>query len=112
MRELRPRTWREIVTAFLLSAYVGYKVRGMGRAVGAATASFLPSFVLMLGLIPGVIGVMLVALVRMVPYAAPDPLAIAALMVTTVVLIVWRTAPVKAAGRMEERVSGTGTFQA
>ena len=68
----------------------------------AAAASFLPSFVLMLvllplfdrirtlawaravmqGIVPGVIGVMAVALVRMTPYAAPDPPAIAALVVT------------------------------
>src|SRR4029078_11843353 len=36
----------------MLAAYVGYKVRGFDGAVVAATASFLPSFVLMLGLLP------------------------------------------------------------
>jgi chromate transporter len=99
----------------MLAAYVGYKVLGISGALVAATASFLPSFVLMLGLlplferirdlrwakavmqglIPGVIGVMVVALVRMAPYAAPDLPAIVALVVTATVLIAWRLAPLK-----------------
>ena len=99
----------------MLAAYVGYKVLGIGGAIVAAAASFLPSFVLMLvllpvfdrirnltwaravmqGIVPGVIGVMAVALVRMTPHAAPDPLAIAALVVVATTLILWRTAPLK-----------------
>lgn len=99
----------------MLAAYVGYKVLGVGGALVAATASFLPSFVLMLGLmpvferirdlrwakavmqglVPGVIGVMAVALVRMAPYAAPDPPAVAALVATVAVLVLWRLAPLK-----------------
>jgi chromate transporter len=100
----------------MLAAYVGYKVLGLGGAIVAAAASFLPSFVLMLvllplfdrirsltwaravmqGIVPGVIGVMAVALVRMTPHAAPDPPAIAALVVTLATLILWRVAPLKA----------------
>jgi chromate transporter len=100
----------------MLAAYVGYKVLGLGGAIVAATASFLPSFALMLmllptldrirnlawaraviqGLVPGVIGVMAIALVRMMPHAAPDPLAIAALVAAGITLIVWRIAPLKA----------------
>src|ERR671918_600817 len=100
----------------MLAAYVGYKVLGVGGAVVAAAASFLPSFILMLallpvfarirtlawaravmqGLVPGVIGVMAVALVRMTPHAAPDLPAIAALVVTGVILIARRLAPLKA----------------
>jgi chromate transporter len=100
----------------MIAAYVGYKVLGVGGAVVAATASFLASFVLMLGLlpvfdrvrilswaravmqgvVPGVIGVMAVALVRMAPHAAPDPLAITVLVAASIMLIVWRIAPLKA----------------
>src|SRR5262245_20772509 len=99
----------------MLAAYVGYKVLGVSGAIVAATASFLPSFVLMLGLlplferirdlrwakavmqglIPAVIGVMVVALVLMAPYAAPDAPAIVALIVTAALLIAWRLAPLK-----------------
>ena len=99
----------------MVAAYVGYKTLGVGGALVAAAASFLPSFVLMLallpvfdrirnlawakavmqGIVPGVIGVMAVALVRMAPHAAPDPPALAALAVTVVVLVLWRVAPLK-----------------
>jgi len=99
----------------MLAAYVGYKVLGPGGAVVAAAASFLPSFVLMLvllplfdrirnlawaravmqGVVPGVIGVMAVALARMTPYTAPDPPAIAALGVAVTALFLWRIAPLK-----------------
>jgi len=47
------------------------------------------------GIVPGVIGVMAVALVRMTPSAAPDPLAMAVLIVTGAALILWRVAPLK-----------------
>jgi chromate transporter len=107
----------------MLAAYVGYKVLGITGAVVAATASFLPSFGLMLailpaferirtlewakavmqGLVPGVIGVMAVVLVRMAPHAAPDAPAVAALLVTIVVLVVWRLAPLKV-------IAGGGVF--
>lgn len=116
----------------MLAAYVGYKVLGVGGAIVAATASFLPSFVLMLGLlpvfdrirnlawaravmqglVPGVIGVMAIALVRMTPYAAPDPWAIAALVLAGIALIVWRIAPLKVmlggsvGGILRDRVCG------
>ena len=99
----------------MVAAYVGYKTLGVGGALVAAAASFLPSFVLMLallpvfdrirnlawakavmqGIVPGVIGVMAVALVRMAPHAAPDPPALGALAVTVVVLVLWRVAPLK-----------------
>ena len=99
----------------MLAAYVGYKLLGVGGALVAAAASFLPSFVLMLGLlpvfertrdlrwmkavmqglVPGVLGVMAVALVRLVPYAAPDLPAAGALILTAALLVVWRLAPLK-----------------
>ena len=36
----------------MIAAYVGYKVAGIGGAATAATAAFLPSFVIMLALLP------------------------------------------------------------
>ena len=100
----------------MLAAYVGYKTLGVGGAVVAAAASFLPSFVMMLallpafdrirnliwaraviqGIVPAVIGTMAIVLVRIAPHAAPDAPAIVALIVTTAVLLLWRVGPLKA----------------
>jgi chromate transporter len=102
----------------MVAAYVGYKTLGMTGAAVAAAASFVPSFVMMLallplfdrvrnlawaraviqGIVPGVVGVMAVALVRMAPYAAPDAPSIAVLVVTAAALVVWRLAPLKVMG--------------
>jgi chromate transporter len=99
----------------MVAAYVGYKLAGpAGAAVGAA-AIFLPSFVLMLSILPAfdrirklvwtnaamkgigpaVIGVLAVSLVRLAPHAAPDPFAIAIMLATAVALSAWRIAVVK-----------------
>jgi chromate transporter len=100
----------------MVAAYVGYKLLGVPGAIAAALAAFLPSFALMLailpafdrmrslawtkaviqGIAPGVIGVMAVALARMAPHAAPDPLAMIVLVATVAALMVWRVAPLKA----------------
>ena len=100
----------------MVAAYVGYKLLGIGGAVAAAAAAFLPSFVLMLailpafdrvrnlawaraviqGIAPGVIGVMAVALARMAPPAVPDLLAVVVLLATVAALILWQLAPFKA----------------
>ena len=102
----------------MVAAYVGYKTLGVTGAAVAAAASFVPSFVMMLalmpvfetvrnlawaraviqGIVPGVVGVMAVALVRMAPYAAPDAPAIAVLVVTAAAMVVWRLAPLKVMG--------------
>ena len=102
----------------MVAAYVGYKTLGVTGAAVAAAASFVPSFVMMLallpafervrnlawaraviqGIVPGVVGVMAVALLRLAPYAAPDAPAIAVLVVTAVALVVWRLAPLKVMG--------------
>jgi chromate transporter len=50
------------------------------------------------GIVPGVVGVMAVALVRMAPHAAPDAPAVAVLVLTAAALIVWRLAPLKVMG--------------
>ena len=47
------------------------------------------------GIAPAVIGVMTVALARMAPHAAPDPLGLLVLAATMIVLLTWRLAPVK-----------------
>jgi len=86
----------------MIAAYVGYKLAGIGGAVVAATAAFLPSFVIMLailpaldrvrqlawikatmrGMAPAVIGVLAVSLVRLSPAAVPDPFALLILVAT------------------------------
>ena len=102
----------------MVAAYVGYKTLGVAGAVVAAAASFVPSFVMMLallpvfervrnlawaraviqGVVPAVIGVMAVALVRMAPYAAPDGPAVVVFVLTAAGLVVWRIAPLKVMG--------------
>ncbi|PYM99216.1 MAG: hypothetical protein DME07_20305 [Candidatus Rokuibacteriota bacterium] len=99
----------------LVAAYVGYKVAGIGGAAVGGAAAFLPSFVMMLallpvfdrvrtlvwtraalrGIAPAVIGVLAVSLVRLLPHALPDLTAVATLVVTVVVLAVWRVATLK-----------------
>jgi chromate transporter len=99
----------------LVAAYVGYKVAGIGGAAVGGVAAFLPSFVMMLallpvfdrvqtlvwtraalrGIAPAVIGVLAVSLVRLSPHALPDLVAVATLIATVVVLLVWRVATLK-----------------
>ena len=95
----------------MIAAYVGYKVAGIAGAAVAATAAFLPSFIIMLiilpvldrvrklawmravmkGMGPAVIGVLAVSLIRLAPAALPDPFAIMILAATLVALMVFRT---------------------
>jgi len=91
----------------MIAAYVGYKVAGIGGAAVAATAAFLPSFVIMLSILPvldrirrfawmraamkgmgpAVIGVLAVSLLRLAPYALPDPFAMVIMAATILVLL-------------------------
>src|SRR5213593_3275377 len=100
----------------MIAAYVGYKVAGIAGAAGGAAAAFLPSFVMMLavlpvldhvrklvwtkaamrGIGPAVIGMLGVSLVRMAPHALPDVFAAATLIATVIALMVWRVGTVKA----------------
>ncbi|ETX06016.1 MAG: hypothetical protein ETSY2_19600, partial [Candidatus Entotheonella gemina] len=99
----------------VVTAYVGYKVAGIAGAGVAATASYLPSFILMLiilpmfervrtlgwihaamqGVGPAVSGMFAVALVRMAPHALPNPFAVAVLMGTLIALLAWRISAIK-----------------
>jgi chromate transporter len=99
----------------IVAAYVGYKLVGVAGAVVGAAAIFLPSFMLMLAILPvlhrvrmlvwtkaamqgigpAVIGVLAVSLVRMAPHALPDAWALAMLMATVLALVVWRMGAVK-----------------
>jgi chromate transporter len=100
----------------MLAAYVGYKVAGIGGAAVAAGAAFLPSFILMLvvlpmldrirklgwtramlkGMGPAVIGILAVSLVRIAPHALPDPFAVAILIATVIALTLRRIGPFRA----------------
>lgn len=97
----------------MLAAFVGYKVGGVASAAVAAAAIFLPSFVLMLSVIPAlnrvkqatwvrafmrgvgpaVIGAIAVSLVAILPHAAPDPFAMAILLATVLAILLWRVRP-------------------
>jgi chromate transporter len=99
----------------MVAAYVCYKVAGIMGAVVAAGAIFLPSFMLMLSVLPmfecvrtlmwtraplkGVgpaeIGVMVVSLMQMAQHALPDPWAIAMLIGTLIALLAWRIGVLK-----------------
>ena len=99
----------------MLAAYVGYKVAGIAGAVVAAAAAFLPSFILMLALLPvldrvrtytwtravlrgmgpAVVGILAVSLFRLAPHALPDAFAIVIFAGTVTCLLVWRAAAIK-----------------
>lgn len=99
----------------MLAAYVGYKVAGVGGAAVAAGAAFLPSFVLMLAILPvlervrkltwtravmrgmgpAVVGVLAVSLFRLAPHALPDLFAVAILAASLVAVIVYRLGTVR-----------------
>src|SRR2546426_4341899 len=90
----------------MVAAYVGCKVAGVTGAAVAAAAAFLPSFILMLavlpvldrvrklawtkavmkGMGPAVIGVLAVSLVPLAPPALGDSFAVALLVATLIAL--------------------------
>jgi chromate transporter len=99
----------------MVSAYVGYKLAGLAGAAVAATAIFLPAFVLMLGILPvfararkllwtkaamkgigpAVIGVLAVSLLQMAPHAVPDPIAAGLFVATVVAMLAWKVGAIK-----------------
>jgi chromate transporter len=98
----------------MVGAYVGYKVAGASGAAVAAFAIFLPSFVLMLsivpvldrvrhvtwvkaairGISPAVIGTIAVTILQLAPHAAPDAFTAVVLVLTVLALLAWRQLPV------------------
>src|SRR6266571_4415246 len=116
----------------MVAAYVGYKVAGVAGAAVAAAAAFLPSFILMLAILPAldrvrkvawtraimkgmgpaVIGVLAVSLFRLAPYAIPDPFAVVILAASLGVMTVWRVGSFQAMlggavlGMLRSRVAG------
>lgn len=97
----------------MVAAFVGYKVAGVAGAALATLAIFLPSFVLMLSILPvvdrvrglawvraaikgigpAVIGAIAVSLLHLAPHAAPDAFAAAVLALTLIGLLTWRLPP-------------------
>lgn len=91
----------------MLAAFIGYKLAGVAGAAVAAVAIFLPSFLLMLvvlpmlslvrqsawvkaamdGISPAVVGVIGVSFVQLFPHAAPDLFTTALLVVTVGILL-------------------------
>jgi chromate transporter len=99
----------------VVTAYIGYKLAGLGGAGVAALASFAPSFLFMLvllpifdrvrtlgwiaaamrGVRPAVSGMFAVTLARMAPPALPDLWACVLLVAAVSALVVWRMGAIK-----------------
>lgn len=95
----------------MVAAYVGFKVAGIAGATVAAGTIFLPSFVLMLsvlpifarvralrwskammrGIAPAVIGVLAVSLLQLAPHAVSDATTSVLFVVAAAALLAWRT---------------------
>lgn len=99
----------------MVAAYVGYKLAGILGALVGAIAIFLPSFILMLSILPvfdrvrnlqwmkaamkgigpAVIGMLTVSLTQMAPHAVPDYFAMAIFAFTVLALVAWRIGAIK-----------------
>lgn len=97
----------------MLAAYVGYKLAGFPGAMVGGFSIFLPSFILMLSVLPllkrfkdmlwikaamrgvsaAVIGVIAVSLLQMAPHAAPDAFTMLLVVLTVAAMLVWRSGP-------------------
>jgi chromate transporter len=101
----------------MVAAFVGYKVAGVLGAAVAAGAIFLPSFILMLavlpvldrvralawmraamrGIGPAVVGVIALSILHLAPHAAPDAFTRALLGATVVALLACKVSALQAA---------------
>lgn len=97
----------------MIAAFVGYKLAGVVGALVAAFAIFLPSFLLMLSILPwmarikewrwmkaalkgigpAVIGLLLVALAQMIPAAVTDVFTGVLMLAAVTGLLIWRVSP-------------------
>jgi chromate transporter len=97
----------------MLAAYVGYKVQGLAGAAIGALAVFLPSFILMLSVMPllarlrhllwikaamrgigaAAIGAIGFSLLQMAPAAVPDAVTLGLLVLTIIAILAWRAGP-------------------
>lgn len=94
----------------MVAAFVGYKLAGISGALVGGAAIFLPSFILMLSILPiyervrglrwmkaalqgigpAVIGVLAVSLLQMAPHAVPDRFAMLVFVLALIILLGWR----------------------
>jgi len=101
----------------MLAAFVGYKVAGVAGAAVGAGAIFLPSFVLLLSILPwlerfralkwvraamrgvgpAVVGAIGLSVVHLAPTAAPDAFAGVVLVATVATLLLWKLPVIPAA---------------
>lgn len=101
----------------MVAAFVGYKAAGAIGAAVAACAIFLPSFILMLsilpvldrvrslawvraamrGISPAVVGTITVSVLQLAPHAAPDAFTTVLLGLTVLGLLAWRLPALPAA---------------
>ena len=97
----------------MVAAFVGYKLAGVVGGLVAALAIFLPSFLLMLSILPwmarikewrwmkaalkgigpAVIGLLLVALGQMIPAAVTDVFTAVLMLAAVTGLLIWRVSP-------------------
>ena len=101
----------------MLAAFVGYKVAGVAGAAVAAGAIFLPSFVLLMSILPwlerfralkwvraamrgvsaAVVGAIALTVVHLAPTAVPDVFTGALFLITVACLLVWQMPAIPAA---------------
>lgn len=97
----------------MIAAYVGYKTAGVAGGVVSALAIFLPAFALMLSILPALarvrnvawikaamkaigaaaVGALVVALLKLLPHAAPDAFTFTLFVVTVAVMLLRWTGP-------------------
>jgi chromate transporter len=97
----------------MLAAYVGYKLAGLAGATAGSIAIFLPSFIVMLSVLPvlarlqhlawlkaamrgisaAVIGAISMSLLQMAPHAVPDAFTFFLLVLAVAAMLLWRAGP-------------------